>query len=983
MATELASAYLTLVPSLKGAQKQIETQLNGVDVSKAGKKMGGSLSSSLGSAFKTVAKIGVGSIAAVGTAVGGLALGGGISRALKLDQATFKFKALGMDVESAMASCSTAVSGTAFGLDAAATVATQLGAAGVASGDAMTGALKSVAGVAAMSGSSMEDVGAVFSKVAAKGKVGGDELLQLTERGINATAALGKYLGKSSDEVTKMVSSGQVDFATFSAAMEATFGEAASGANATFQGAMGNVMAALSRVGAKFASPALDGLRKVFVAAIPAIDAISVALAPIVKAFTRFTETVSGRAVAGIEAFTSALKDGATPLDALKTSLAATFEGTFIETAARKVTGFIKAVQMGVPPLALLKNYAIELGRSFAKAFDGTKIGGFFGTLMDCFDMGESAASSFRQAFYTLFDGTAFQFIADALEKPFISMPKRLSIALDGVVSVAGEKASAIYDAFASRFPGLASVLSPIVSAVSGFASSVIGRFGAISSQGVVFAGLFAAVMAKFGAPLTAAAKAIAGFGTKAVSSFQLVGGAVHSLGMIFTGAGGGIKGISTLLGVLANPIGIAVAAVAALAAGFVYLMATNEGFRGTITSIVEQIGSSLAPILAIIGEALANLATTVLPLVSSVIGMMLPVIGQIITVVLQLVAALAPVITTLVAVLVPIITQIVQLVVAVASQIISAVLPVISMILTAISANMPTIQAIVTAVMMAVLTVVQAVWPAMQAIITVAMSVIQGVIDTVWPIIQTVITTVMSAIQSVIQIVTSAIKGDWDGVWNGIKDLFSTVWEGIKTAASQGVDAVVKTVTGIKDSILGFFEGAGDWLADAGTAIVQGLIDGITGMIGAAGDAIGSVMDSIAGFLPHSPAKEGAFSGKGWSLYSGRAITDALAEGIADRASAAVSAMSSVMSGVSDSMATRWELDVAPSAYDATAGVSIPAQFSPTSTSSSQGGSIEELVAEVRQLRRTLGKTIADNAPVTVESERDFARRVRRATNA
>lgn len=89
-----------------------------------------------------------------------------------------------------------------------------------------------------------------------------------------------------------------------------------------------------------------------------------------------------------------------------------------------------------------------------------------------------------------------------------------------------------------------------------------------------------------------------------------------------------------------------------------------------------------------------------------------------------------------------------------------------------------------------------------------------------------------------------------------------------------------------------------------AGSAIVQGLIDGIMGMIGAAGDAIGSVVDRIASFLPHSPAKRGPFSGKGWTPYSGRAIVHGLAEGIAELADEPANAMASVMEGISATQA-------------------------------------------------------------------------------
>lgn len=50
-ATELATAYLSLVPSLKGAAEAINKQLGGVDVSKAGSAMGSQLAKSIGPTF--------------------------------------------------------------------------------------------------------------------------------------------------------------------------------------------------------------------------------------------------------------------------------------------------------------------------------------------------------------------------------------------------------------------------------------------------------------------------------------------------------------------------------------------------------------------------------------------------------------------------------------------------------------------------------------------------------------------------------------------------------------------------------------------------------------------------------------------------------------------------------------------------------------------------------------------------------------------
>ncbi len=890
MATELASAYLTLIPSLSGAQKKIEAQLSGVDTSKPSKKMGASLVSGIGGGLKTVAKIGVGAIASVGVAVAGLAASGGISRALKLDQAQFKFKALGMDVQATMESCNQAVSGTAFGLDAAATVATQLGAAGVASGDAMTGALKSVAGVAAMSSSSMEDVGAIFAKVAAKGKAGGDELLQLTERGINATAALAKYLGKSSEEVTKMVSKGQIDFATFSAAMQATFGEAASGANATFQGAMSNVMAALSRVGAKFASPALEGLRKVFVALIPAIDAVSAALDPAVEIFSKFAQAVSGRVVAGINVFTDTLKEAGSFAVAFTSGLKAAFSETALSglfSAVNDSAGaFFEIIKSGGSKVDALKSAVSALCSGMkswiAQAFDGTAVRVFVNWIQGClilFRMGATPIEGFRlvlenlkttvsrisssKVFAEAFDGTAVMAFANWIQgciilfrmgqTPIEGFRLVLENLKNTVLRIASSTGlSEFIDGIKEKFSQLPQPVKDAADFIGNAVSRIKDLIGGISPSAAIAVAAFAGIMAKFSGNIKTVVSVAAGIGPKIGGVLSGVASGLGSaFGVLFNVFNGGLptalKFVSGAIAGLVSPVGLAVVAIAALGAAFIAMMATNSQFRETVIEIVQQIGSSLAPILTTVGQALSSLASTVLPLIGSMIRMLVPVLAQIVMVVLQVIAAVAPLVTTLVAILVPIITQIIQLIVTVATQILAAVLPVISLILTAIQTAMPAIQAIVMIVMTQVLSIVQAVWPVIEAIISGVMAVVQGVIETVWPIIETIITTVMAAIQDVINIVTAAISGDWEGVWNSIKDLFSDVWEGIKTGAQQGVDAVLNIVSGIKDSILGVFSDAGSWLLDAGSNILHGLWEGISGALDWLGGQLGGIGSFIA----------------------------------------------------------------------------------------------------------------------------------------
>lgn len=228
---------------------------------------------------------------------------GGKKRALNIEQAKFQFQGLGMDVEQSMEDALYAVQGTAFGLDEAAVAASQFGASGIESGTEMQNALRGISGVAAMAGSSYTDIANVFTKVAGQGRVMGDDLNRLGSRGINAAATLGEAMGKTETEIRDMVSKGQISFQDFAEAMSDAFGEHATKANETYTGSLSNMRAAISRIGAEFATVDFENKRKMFNALTPAIDNVAKALEPLVKGFTEF----SGKATEGVVNFLDAL----------------------------------------------------------------------------------------------------------------------------------------------------------------------------------------------------------------------------------------------------------------------------------------------------------------------------------------------------------------------------------------------------------------------------------------------------------------------------------------------------------------------------------------------------------------------------------------------------------------------------------------------------------------------------------------------------
>lgn len=192
-------------------------------------------------------------------------INGGKRRAMNLENANFQLQGLLKNEEAVAAvmhNVSDAVDGTAYSLDAAAKVASQLAASGMKAGDEMFSALRGVAGVAAMTNSSYEDIGRIFTQVAGQGRLMGDQLLQLSVRGMNAAATLANYLTKVGDgteyteaQIRELVSEGQISFDIFAAAMDDAFGEHAKAANSTFEGALSNIKSALGRIGADFIKP--------------------------------------------------------------------------------------------------------------------------------------------------------------------------------------------------------------------------------------------------------------------------------------------------------------------------------------------------------------------------------------------------------------------------------------------------------------------------------------------------------------------------------------------------------------------------------------------------------------------------------------------------------------------------------------------------------------------------------------------------------
>lgn len=99
---------------------------------------------------------------------------------------------------------------------------------------------------------------------------------------------------------------------------------------------------------------------------------------------------------------------------------------------------------------------------------------------------------------------------------------------------------------------------------------------------------------------------------------------------------------------------------------------------------------------------------------------------------------------------------------------------------------------------------------------------------------------------------------------WEGVKGIVQTSWEGIKAVVQGAINGVITTLSGWGAQIIGIITSID--LLSAGKALIQRFIDGISSMAGAVVGAAKRVFGGIMNLIPHSPAKEGPFSGAGWN---------------------------------------------------------------------------------------------------------------------
>ncbi len=307
-----------------------------------------------------------------------------------------------------------------------------------------------------------------------------------------------------------------------------------------------------------------------------------------------------------------------------------------------------------------------------------------------------------------------------------------------------------------------------------------------------VFSGIFGEGLGSImGGIVTALGSAFLAF-----KAFSAISGLLSGIPAVLTTIKTAVTGLFTAMS--ANPIGIAIAAIAALTAGLVYFFTQTEMGRQIWQGFMDWfsgVWQSVAPVLTEVWNGIVETATTVWN---------------------NMMAVVAPIIQAVV-------------------DFIRSVWDGISLWWTE---NQGLIQQTFTTVWNAIQTVIQTVMPIIQSIIETAMNILAPfieatwnnictVVTTVWELIKIAIQTAMDVISGIIKAVMAIINGDWGTAWNAIKGVGEAIWKGLSAAGKAIFDGFAQILSNIWNTIKSVASSAWEGLKSTVLGLIDGLVQG------------------------------------------------------------------------------------------------------------------------------------------------------------
>jgi len=466
--------------------------------------------------------------------------------------------------------------------------------------------------------------------------------------------------------------------------------------------------------------------------------------------------------------------------------------------------------------------------------------------------------SDVASASFGILTGTLNEFSTSFLEMvDRISASGELTAALEGLNKVLGALLQGFVALFESGIKAMSVLGGPMADFITAFIGLVVDLLPALTAlSNFVFKVLGAAFQA-----LRPAIKEL----TPAFEKFADI------LGTLLTGA---VRALAPILLALAEILGKVVLKV----------LQAIEPFIPSFLDFFEKLG-------ILIGDALLAAFTALQPFLDQFLAFfqeLLIALGPLMPVLLQFASDVLKTILDVLSQMGPELVQLGRELFPKLLQVIKDLVPVAIEFLKVLSDVLPVITDLA-------ILILDTVVPAMEQMFQ--------TINEVWPSIKQIIMGALLEIQGFINLILGIINGDWDRAWLGIQQILRGAWEVLKGLVKTGITAILEFFIGLPSRVLTALAGLPADMARSGRAMMQGLIDGIKAMGQQVVNTALAVVNQIRNLLPFSPAKTGPFSGKGYTLYSGQALMEDWARGIAMGGREALAAVDNVVGATAGAM--------------------------------------------------------------------------------
>lgn len=548
-------------------------------------------------------------------------------------------------------------------------------------------------------------------------------------------------------------------------------------------------------------------------------------------------------------------------IERLKASLSATFEQGLtpvfqqlntifpvLQSGLNTVaTGLISVAQgftnvvTSAEGMTQIENFLNNTGRFFEQITPGVE--SFTRTLLTLASAGSESFGGLATVFNTFTKG-----FDDMIQSAVSS--GTLFKALEGLAQVTTTLLDVFTKLFGAGLQAMTILGGPISNLFGSFGDALVALMPALTILSEVVFNLlgnaFKALIPIFDALMPA-------FKQLAEVFFQLVDGALSILGPL----------LATVADIIGRVLLVALTAIQPLIGPLVTLF---EQLAVMIGERLTQVFALLMPLWEELIAAMVKLFTALMPLIPPLMELASVIFQAIIDILTQLMPHLMRFAEEILPLVIQAVTDLVPFVIDMISALTDIIPPLIDIVSWIIDKTIPAFNAF--------------------------MQIVKDVMGPVKDIIQGAIEYVTAVIDTFIALIT----GDWDGFWQGIKDMAESAMDILGSVIEAGLKLAVDFFLGLPNEILGAFGDTGMILRDAGRKLIQGLIDGIGSMIQNAKNAASNAVQAIRDFFPFSPAKVGPFSGRGYTLYSGRALMEDWARGMEQGAPSAVAAIEDVM---------------------------------------------------------------------------------------